>query len=203
MYLFFDTETTGLPCSPTSDYRNWPRLVQLAWILTDDQGTEKQRHSLIIHPKNFTIPKRAAEIHGITTQRARNEGVDLKFALRQFLIDTTYTDALVCHNYDYDYGVLRGELLRHNIPDFLRDYHRYCTMKSRPVIDYCKVLRNYDRRKWPRLSELYYLLFQKQLLNNHDALADAEACKDCFFELQRLGIIKDTPNHCAEKPALS
>ena len=32
-YLFFDTETTGLPRNykaPSSDTRNWPRLVQLA-----------------------------------------------------------------------------------------------------------------------------------------------------------------------------
>lgn len=33
MYLFFDTETTGLPKNwkaPVSDLNNWPRLVQLA-----------------------------------------------------------------------------------------------------------------------------------------------------------------------------
>ena len=42
--LFFDTETDGLP----SDYRfsahvapqNWPHIVQLAWIVTDDEGKE-------------------------------------------------------------------------------------------------------------------------------------------------------------------
>ena len=35
MYLFFDTETTGLPRrwnAPVTDVDNWPRLVQLAWI---------------------------------------------------------------------------------------------------------------------------------------------------------------------------
>ncbi len=33
MYLFFDTETTGLPRNwhaPASDLANWPRLIQLA-----------------------------------------------------------------------------------------------------------------------------------------------------------------------------
>jgi hypothetical protein len=36
MYLFFDTETTGLPKSwkaPVTDVNNWPRLVQLAFLL--------------------------------------------------------------------------------------------------------------------------------------------------------------------------
>ena len=37
--LFFDTETTGLPKSDTASYNdidNWPRLVQLAWIICDE-----------------------------------------------------------------------------------------------------------------------------------------------------------------------
>lgn len=35
-YLFIDTETTGLPKeydAPYTDIDNWPRLVQLAWIV--------------------------------------------------------------------------------------------------------------------------------------------------------------------------
>jgi hypothetical protein len=35
MYLFFDTETTGLPSNykaPATDLNNSPRLVQLAWL---------------------------------------------------------------------------------------------------------------------------------------------------------------------------
>ena len=37
-YLFIDTETTGLPKeydAPYTDIDNWPRLVQLAWIVYD------------------------------------------------------------------------------------------------------------------------------------------------------------------------
>ena len=41
MYLIFDTETTGLPQNfnaPISDSDNWPRMVQIAWQLHDDEG---------------------------------------------------------------------------------------------------------------------------------------------------------------------
>ncbi len=41
MFLVFDTETTGLPRdwnAPKSDFSNWPRVVQLAWQLYDEQG---------------------------------------------------------------------------------------------------------------------------------------------------------------------
>ena len=43
MYLFFDTETTGLPRNwkaPVTDLNNWPRMVQIAWILSDSFNKE-------------------------------------------------------------------------------------------------------------------------------------------------------------------
>ena len=41
MYLIFDTETTGLPKkfnAPITDLDNWPRLVQLAYLVYDFDG---------------------------------------------------------------------------------------------------------------------------------------------------------------------
>ena len=41
IYLFFDTETTGLPKSwkaPVTDTENWPRIVQIAWILSSKES---------------------------------------------------------------------------------------------------------------------------------------------------------------------
>ena len=58
-YLFFDTETTGVPQdykAPSSDTDNWPRMVQLAWILTDDEGSRLHSGNLIIRPDGFEIP---------------------------------------------------------------------------------------------------------------------------------------------------
>jgi len=43
MKIFIDTETTGLPRrrnAPYSEVSNWPRLVQLAWVIVDDNGKE-------------------------------------------------------------------------------------------------------------------------------------------------------------------
>lgn len=43
MYLFFDTETTGLPKNwkaPVTDLNNWPRLVQLVYLYYDDNGNK-------------------------------------------------------------------------------------------------------------------------------------------------------------------
>jgi DNA polymerase III epsilon subunit-like protein len=84
MYLFFDTETTGIPKNykaPASDARNWPRLVQLAWLLVDKDGNEQKSVEHIVKPDGFSIPADVAKIHGITNDMAKQSGVDLKLAL--------------------------------------------------------------------------------------------------------------------------
>ena len=80
MYLIFDTETTGLPqnySAPISDLDNWPRVVQLAWQLHDQAGNYLSGGNYIIKPDGFTIPFNAEKVHGISTQRALDEGHDI------------------------------------------------------------------------------------------------------------------------------
>ena len=88
MLLFFDSETSGLPRShhaAVSDLANWPRIVQIAWQRTDQQGTTQQAMEAIIRPDGFSIPADAARVHGITTARALTEGLLLPQVLNQFL----------------------------------------------------------------------------------------------------------------------
>ena len=86
MFLIFDTETTGLPRSysaPLTDFDNWPRMVQVAWQLHDAQGNLINSNSIIIKPEGYTIPFNAVQIHGITNERAIEEGHDLKAVLQE------------------------------------------------------------------------------------------------------------------------
>lgn len=112
MYLFFDTETTGLPFFPSSDYCNRPRIVQIAWILIDEKKDITSKNCYIIKPEDFIIPKRAVKIHGISMKKAIENGVPVDHALHRFIMDVNFADILVAHNIKYDYGVVRGELLR-------------------------------------------------------------------------------------------
>ena len=81
-YLFFDTETTGVPKNykaPSSDLENWScRLVQLSWIVKNDKQEELSRGNFIVKPDGFEIPTEASDIHGITTEKALAEGLELK-----------------------------------------------------------------------------------------------------------------------------
>ena len=47
MLLFIDTETNGLPKSASHDFERWPRVVQLAWSLYDQDGIRESVHSFI------------------------------------------------------------------------------------------------------------------------------------------------------------
>ena len=73
MYLFFDTETSGLPKSwkaPPSDVDNWPHAVQVGWVLCKPDGSVEEERDAIVKPDGWTIPDAAARVHGITTERA-------------------------------------------------------------------------------------------------------------------------------------
>ncbi len=59
-------------------------MVQIAWILCDSKGNRMKSDGFIIKPENFTIPKEASSIHGISTKKAMNEGEDLEKVLSKF-----------------------------------------------------------------------------------------------------------------------
>ena len=193
-YLFFDTETTGTPRNykaPVTDSCNWPRLVQLAWIIADKNGNVVKKKSVIIKPNGFNIPLDASAIHGITTERAIREGKPLKEVLDEFITDLSFASQVVGHNIEFDQHVVGAELYRLNMDYSALMYKKStCTMKS--SVNFCAIPNPYSYYggyKWPSLSELYRKLFGRSFDNAHDALADITATKDCYYELKRKGII--------------
>ncbi|MEZ4826100.1 MAG: 3'-5' exonuclease [Bacteroidia bacterium] len=190
MYLFFDTETTGLPKNwkaPVTDLPNWPRMVQLAWLVYDEAGKEVSRVNYLIQPKGYRIPVGVSMMHGITTERAAKEGIPLEAALAAFAGAVEDAVQLVAHNIAFDEKIVGAEFLRMGISSQLFDKPRLCTMKS--TIDYCRLPGNYGKYKNPSLTELHQKLFGHKFDDAHDALADVAACARCFFELRELGVM--------------
>jgi DNA polymerase III subunit epsilon len=190
MYLFFDTETTGLPRNwkaPVTDLGNWPRMVQLAYLLSDGEGNRLSGGDFIIKPAGFKIPAEAARIHGITTERAEKEGRELAAVLKEFQAAINKAEYLVAHNMSFDEKIIGAEFLRNKMPDSLPAKKRICTMES--STDYCALPGPYGN-KWPKLTELHHKLFQKGFEEAHNAAADIAATVKCFWELKRLGVIR-------------
>lgn len=188
-YLFFDTETTGVPRNykaPVSDSINWPRLVQIGWIITDNEGCETKSCNYTIRPEGFTIPAEAAKLHGISTEKALAEGVLLLGVLEEFLDDISKVQNIVGHNIEFDKNIVAAELYRNAMPYHFNQWKSYCTMHS--STNFCAIRGPYGF-KWPRLEELYKKLFGCMFDDAHNAFADITATKECFFEMKKRGII--------------
>ena len=189
MYLIYDTETTGLPRdwkAPVSQVDNWPRLVQLGWMLFDANKEMVSEANLIVQPTGFTIPKVAADIHGITQARALAEGLPVAEVLAQFRSSIDVAKVLIAHNLDYDEKVMGAEFIRANVPDLFKGKQKYCTKTK--ATDFCKLPGKYGY-KWPTLDELHSKLFGGGFEGRHDALGDVRATARCYFELQVRGIV--------------
>jgi DNA polymerase III epsilon subunit-like protein len=188
MYLIFDTETSGLPrnwSAPASDVDNWPRLVQLGWYCCDASGQVLRSQQYLIKPQGFKISPQAAQLHGITTQLALRDGVDLLPVLEEFSAEVRAAKVVVAHNLDFDQKVMQAEFVRAKLADAFARKKRICTMKE--TADYCRLPGKYGY-KWPSLTELHRHLFGTPFEGAHGALADAEACQRCFFRLRELGV---------------
>lgn len=188
-YLFFDTETNGLPLNwkaPITNLSNWPRLVQLAFSLYNKNGTKLLDENFIIKPVGFTISSESSEIHGITQEIAQKKGKNITDVLQKFNENVKKAHTLVAHNMDFDAKILGAEYLRNDIPDVIREKDKICTMKK--TVNFCSIQGEYGY-KWPTLSELYQKLFESNFEEAHNAAVDTKATAECFWELKRIGKI--------------
>ncbi len=182
--LFFDTETTGLPKdwkAPVEQLDNWPRLVQIAWQVFNQEGDLLEEHEYIIKPVGFIVPAEASAVHKITTEKALETGVDLLTILKVFSSSVKSCGLLVAHNYSYDYNIMGSELLRNGLENTLKNKEHICTKSA--STDFCKISTP-NGYKWPKLEELYDILFD-ETFNAHNALDDIRATARCFWELQK------------------
>ncbi len=194
MFLIYDTETTGLPKNdkaPLTDFENWPRLVQLAWQIHDENGDVIEVKNYIIKPEGFIIPRGAEKIHGISTERAQKEGQDLSEVLKIFNNSVKSAKVVIGHNIEFDNTVVKVECLRKNISYNIDDKIIIDTKEI--STDYCAIPGGRGGRyKWPRLSELYKKLFNSDFDAAHNASADVQATARCFLELLRIDVINET-----------
>ncbi len=193
MYLVFDTETTGLPKNynaPLGDFSNWPRMVQIAWAIFDNEGRKWIEKSYVIYPDNYIIPDEVAKIHRVSQERAMREGLPIKKVLADFLADVSRVDFLVGHNISFDESIVGSEILRQEMSSELvkmQEKDKICTMKS--SVSFCQISNNRGGYKWPNLTELHRRLFQEDFPEAHDALVDVLACAKCFFALKEKEIV--------------
>ena len=186
MYLFFDTETTGL--GHHSDH-----IVQIAWIVAGNDGNVEVEECHVIRPDGYEIPDSASRIHGITTAKACEIGEPLASVLNRFTAAAARATVLVAHNFSFDFAILQHDYICAGLPFPLNGRVQVCTMKLSAA--WCRLpkLNGGSGFKWPKLDELHYRLFGIGFSDAHDALADTRACMRSYFELVAREVITPPP----------
>lgn len=188
MYLFFDTETTGLPKNwklPATQVDNWPRIIQLGWAMFSEQGELIEQSVELIKPSGWEVPNKPFWInHGYTTEKCLANGKAVYSVLDLFITQLNKADVLVAHNLDFDMPVVQAEMIRGEMKTNVKPtLQRFCTMKS--SVNICKLPKN----KFPKLEELHYILFKTGFEGAHNAMNDVIATAKCFFEMKTKGLI--------------
>ena len=185
--LFIDTEASGLPKNwkaPYSKKNNWPTAVQISWVVFKKDGSEVKQENFYVYDEEIKIKKSAFKVHGITKAFLAEKGISRKEILVQLSNDiNSFDPLLVAHFMELDYHILSADYYKSGLPNPFINATTFCTMMASKAF-----IKSVDK-SFLRLNDLYKLLFNDTLHNQHNALVDARATAECFFELLKQGTI--------------
>jgi DNA polymerase III subunit epsilon len=201
MILFFDTETTGFPDRQMPlDHACQPAIVQIASILTDDEGVERALCYMLVQPIERTVSASAAAKTGITTEIAQEFGVYPTSALYMWDRMAQMAERIVAYNAPFDREMLdimwtRFNPARRATPSDFDARHPkdkwFCAMEAAtPIVNLPPTERmiaaGFNKPKPPKLEESIQHFFGEPLTGTHDALVDVRATARLYFHLQTL-----------------
>ncbi|WP_158655899.1 3'-5' exonuclease [Sphingobacterium sp. HMA12] len=179
--LFLDTETSGLPKKWSKRYTesdNWPHVLQLAWIIFDENQNEIKRTNKYIYEPLIPISPASEQIHGLTPPFLMKYGEKKKEVLRKLSHDIKkYKPQIVGHFLSFDLQVLSAEFYRSNLALPFGDLNYFCTLLYSK-----RYVRNPNMVHLP-LSLLHESLFSAPPEYMHNAEKDAEITAKCYFEM--------------------
>ncbi len=191
--LIYDTSAADVVAKynlPFTDTDNWPQLAHLSWILIDETGKELDSYDAQIKPSSQKISQKAANMHGLDKAAIEKDGIKVQEALRKFNDALAEADYVFSHNMNYNSNVMKAEYFRTGVVNELNSADEYCLMQESTY--FCKLpAKRGDRYKWPTLTELHKVLFQKTYANAQNALADRNAASRCFIVLYKMNELQD------------
>lgn len=193
----FDFETTGLPdFAARSIDPKQPHIVEMALIEYGDDGVELGFESVIVRPDGWTIGADMTAIHGISHERAMDEGIPEADAMAMFLVAMARAVLRVAHNESFDRRIARIAMSRAGYErpfiEFIEEQPSFCTCNSSkklvnaPPTD--KMLaKGMKGPKSPNLAECVAHFFPEEKIEGlHGALADARYAGRIYHHLKTL-----------------
>ncbi len=185
---FFDTETTALitDWKKPSEGPDQPHMVSLTGILADTETRQAiQTMDVLIKPIGWTISDEAFAVHGISHERAMDEGILEQEALEEFTALWARCGLRVAHNTTFDNRIIRIAQKRYwdETDPVLSELMR--SWKEDKDLYFCTMMQ-YTKKfggKWPKLIEAYERLIGKPMEGTHSSLGDARACMEVYFKL--------------------
>lgn len=178
--IAYDTESTGKPVwdKPSGDVCQ-PHLVQIGALLVDaDTRAVIDSMDVIVKPDGWTIPAEVIAIHGITNERAHDEGIPEADALDMFMALHARSALRIGHNQAFDARMMRIAIKRYlndDIAEAFKECPSACTGQlARPLLQLPK-------NKMPTLAEAYQHCVGQPLANAHNAMADARGCLEVYW----------------------
>lgn len=193
MNLFFDTECSNLPdWHQPSDAPHQPHLLQLAYILAEEDGTEVETFSSLVVPyPGCVIGEEAFKAHGITIAKAKEQGLPGEAASERFFSAVQRAKRVIGHNVTFDIRIMRIHAARSHGFKWDCPVPYTCTMRSAtPILKLPPTPRmiaaGFNKPKAPNLGECVRHFFGEDLEGAHDALVDVRACKRVFHAINDL-----------------
>ncbi len=159
----FDLETTGLDLQTS-------RIVTAAVAVLNANGEAVEIHEWLVNP-GIEIPEAAANVHGITTEMARANGVEPAPAIAEIIDVLARLELempLVAFNAPYDFSILKSEALRYGLEP----------IEPKAVIDPLVLDRQMVKFRSGKGSRNLVALckdYEVELLDAHNSTADAIA----------------------------
>lgn len=199
--LIYDCETTGLyqPSLPSA-HPDQPHIVQAAAQLVDAHGNVLEEFEAIVKPDGWTIPGEATEIHGITTERALDEGFPADDVLHQLLCMQARATLRTGYNQPFDARIVRIGLYRHArgldaayghhidavatapgpaieaLREAVADWWNY-GIAQYDVMRTMKDIMQLPGRKYPKLAEAFAHATGETMVGAHTAMGDVDATR--------------------------
>jgi DNA polymerase III subunit epsilon len=209
--LVFDVETTGLIPKQGRDHIEInPYIIQLCFIVYETENNQIIRtfNEYVSIDDSVQIPAKITEITGIVRETCQDKGKPIEYILTELYNEYLLCNVIVAHNIDFDKEMVMIEVMRNyskmvdngcsnpsllfnKVYNYVNSKNLYCTMRN--GLDFCnlwtdgkiddtgRVSRRF--KKNPKLSELYFKIFNQTPVGLHDALVDTEVCLKCYIHL--------------------
>lgn len=159
-------------------------IIQLAYIVYDDSHNELKRVNSYV--KDRFVDERAKQITGITTDTLRQKGIEFVDVIKEFANDLSKVKTICGHHVHTDISKLRSNVEKFKI-ELVDSERSTVDLFSKTVIEDTIILyrKHNPQAKSMSLQNVYFDLFNEQMIDAHDALSDVVHTAKCYVELKK------------------